>query len=171
VRIKLKSKDKIEVIIPGYAVRKDIVRDVLLQLKKLGYQPLLPANANRGHSFHAQTDQVRFALLKKALLSKNDIVWSLRGGYGSNRLMPALAKLKKPKQKKLFIGISDVTSIHAFLNQVWKWPSLHGSLLDRIGQRSLPAKTEKELWNILLGRQDFVEFKKAKSAQPSCSKK
>lgn len=71
--------------------------------------------------------------LQKALWTEDSsIVWCLRGGYGSAKLLPFLSKLKKPKTKKLLIGYSDITALHYLLNQKWKWPSLHFSGLEEL---------------------------------------
>lgn len=70
--------------------------------------------------FLASTDEIRFNCLKDALYNKSsNIVWSLRGGYGSARLIPDLFKLPKPNKEKFFIGYSDITALHLFLSQEW----------------------------------------------------
>ena len=78
---------------------------------------------------HANTDEERLRYLKEALFnpSKNTIVWALRGGYGSARLIEELNKLAKPKTEKLFIGYSDITALHLFLAQKWNWKPIHGA--------------------------------------------
>jgi muramoyltetrapeptide carboxypeptidase len=162
VRLVLNKSDQIEIIVPGYAVQPEILKLSLTRLKSLGYVPKIDKAANKKQSFHAQTDENRFRFLKKALQSKSDVIWCLRGGYGSNRLLPMLAGVKKPRTKKLLIGISDITSLHVLFNQIWKWPTLHGALLERIGKKSLPPKIEKEFWDILHGKIDNIEFKNFK---------
>ena len=53
----------------------------------------------------------------------------LRVGYGTAKLIPALAKISPPKHQKTLIGFSDITALHLFLNQQWKWPTLHAPVL------------------------------------------
>jgi len=78
--------------------------------------------------FLASSDEVRFNCLQDALFDKSDnVVWSLRGGYGSARLIPDLLKLPKPNKEKFFIGCSDITALHLFLSQEWGWKTIHGS--------------------------------------------
>jgi len=55
---------------------------------------------------------------------KTQVVWALRGGYGSQELMPHLSKIKTLKNK-LFIGFSDCTSLHYYFNQTLRLSSLH----------------------------------------------
>lgn len=78
--------------------------------------------------FLASSDEVRFNCLRDALFDESDnIVWSLRGGYGSARIIPDLLKLSKPNKEKVFIGYSDITVLHLFLSQEWGWKTIHGS--------------------------------------------
>ncbi|AAU03867.1 LD-carboxypeptidase [Rickettsia typhi] len=78
--------------------------------------------------FLASSDEVRFNCLMDALFDKSDnVVWSLRGGYGSARIIPDLLKISKPNKEKFFIGYSDITALHLFLSQEWGWRTIHGS--------------------------------------------
>ncbi|MGZ3794044.1 MAG: S66 peptidase family protein [Bdellovibrio sp.] len=158
-----KEGDIIDVVAPGYPSKPhevDGARDFLLKWK---LQPRIPKNIIKPHFLHAHDDEQRFAFLKAAIESKDsNAIWCLRGGYGSNRLLPMLSKLKKPKEPKLLIGISDISSLHTFLIQEWGWPTLHGPLLDRLGRNLVAPKYEKELYNLLFGKQTQIEFKKLK---------
>lgn len=96
-----------------------------------------PAIINQEVLFHATGDEERFNQLKKALYdpSSQTIVWTLRGGYGSSRLIDKLSLLPQPEYEKNFIGFSDNTALHLFLSQQWGWQTIHGSgfaqLLDK----------------------------------------
>lgn len=163
--------DIVDVVAPGYPSlphEVDGARDFLLKWK---LQPRIPRGLIKPHFLHAHEDEERFAFLKAAIESKDSrVIWCLRGGYGSNRLVPLLAKLKKPKEAKLLIGISDVTSLHTFLNQEWGWSTLHGPLLDRLGRNLVAPKYEKELHKILFGQVDEVEFNKLKPLNEAANK-
>ncbi len=97
-------------------------------------------------AYHANTDEARLKSLKAALLDKagNTIVWTLRGGYGSARLLDGLKKLSKPKYEKIFIGFSDVTAIHLFLSQKWQWKTIHGAgLVEVLDPNKDPGNLQK----------------------------
>lgn len=80
--------------------------------------------------FHSADDETRFQCLKNAIYSENtEIIWCLRGGYGSAKLIERLNKLPKPNKQKIFIGYSDITALHIFFNQKWGWKTIHGSSL------------------------------------------
>ena len=84
--------------------------------------------------FHANSDENRFLQLKNALNDKSNstIIWTLRGGYGSARLVDYLSQCPKPETEKIFIGFSDVTALHLFLSQRWGWRTIHGAGLAKI---------------------------------------
>ena len=85
-------------------------------------------------------------------------MWCIRGGYGAIRLVGPLLRLKPPRRRKLFIGYSDATTLHYLLNQHWKWPSLHGPLLDRLGSGTVRADELEELQAALFGELGQTTF-------------
>lgn len=151
--VTLKENDRVLVVAPGYSSLPDKIRDGVDYLNSWKLQVIAPKELVEPYYFHANTDQKRFAYLKQAIQNKNSrCIWALRGGYGSNRLIPELLKLKAPKESKLFVGISDVTSLHWFFGEHWKWASLHGPLLDRLGEKNLPASIVAETKAIVFGQ-------------------
>ncbi len=79
------------------------------------------------------SDNVRFECLQEAINDDStDIIWAIRGGYGSARLIDQLKFLKKPQKDKIFIGYSDITALHLFFSQKWGWKTIHGAVLREI---------------------------------------
>lgn len=160
----LKKGDIVDVVSPGFASTPEEVENARQFLLKWGLVPRIPKGLIQKHFLHSNTDEKRFGFLREALAAKDSkIIWCLRGGYGSNRLLPMLDKLKKPARQKLLVGISDITSLHVYFEQKWKWPTMHASLLDRMGSGKVPAKIEKETMDLLFGKTKGVEFKKLKA--------
>lgn len=167
----LKENDLIDVVAPGYPSKPHEVEGASEFLLQWKLRPRIPKGLIKPHFLHAHEDEARFEFLKNAIESQDSqVIWCLRGGYGSNRLLPKLAKLKKPKQSKLLIGISDISSLHTFVTQEWGWKALHGPLLDRLGRKLVSPKHEKELHNILFGKQDSIEFKGLKPLNDAAKK-
>ena len=159
----LQKGDLIDIIAPGSACSSEHLQSAVLWVEKNGFKARYHPDILKPQKYLAQTDAFRFESLKKSLFSKDSkAVWCLRGGYGSFRLWPELLKMKKPKSTKLLIGLSDVTSLHQFLNQKWNWVSLHASLLDRLGQDKVPDFVEKEILSCLQNIKVNSEFKSLK---------
>lgn len=108
----------------------------------------------------ANSDEVRANQLIDAFNNPNcDLVWSFRGGYGAIRLLPYLNNATVPQTIKPFIGFSDITILHSYINDVWHWPSIHfgmpGSLKD-VMQRE---DTKKSFQDIIFGEKQEATFK------------
>jgi muramoyltetrapeptide carboxypeptidase len=160
----LQPGDVVDIIAPGYPSPLDQVAGGISYLQNWGLKARAPKDMIQKHFLHANVDEKRFSFLKAAIESPDSkVIWCSRGGYGSNRLLPWLAKMKVPKTQKVLIGLSDITSLHQFFTQRWGWSTLHASVLDRLGRHALPAELEKELHGILFGDVTQVTFKNLKA--------
>lgn len=114
------TAEKIKALKTLHQLKIDIPEDILY--------------SSSGIPYHSNSDEKRFEQLKAALLneSENSIIWILRGGYGSARLLDELDKLPIPKHQKVFIGFSDVTALHLFLSQKWGWKTIHGAGISQL---------------------------------------
>ena len=126
----------------------------------------------RPHLFLSNEDSYRFQSFKKAITNQESrVVWCLRGGYGAIRLLPLIQKMSVPKNPKLLIGYSDVSSLHAVINQKWGWPSLHAPLVDRIGKKTLPAENIEELQSCLMKTESTLVFENLTALNTAAQKK
>lgn len=57
-----------------------------------------------------------------------DAIFCLRGGYGSPQILPFLDRQLITGNPKLFVGYSDITALHIYLNQQCGIPSIHGPM-------------------------------------------
>ncbi len=154
----LKTGDLVDIVSPGSSSRKEDVELCLDLLHGWGLKTRLPQETFKTHPFHSNEDAVRTKLFQKAIQAKDSkAVWCLRGGYGANRLMPALWKMKAPATPKMLIGYSDITSLHVLL-QKWKWTSYHGPLLETLVGGRLKAGQIEECRQIIFGEKNESVF-------------
>jgi muramoyltetrapeptide carboxypeptidase len=73
------------------------------------------------------------------LNDNNDIIWTLRGGYGTANIIDLLYqdlkfmnKMRLKKKIPYVIGYSDITSLHLFLSQEFGWQTIHGPVFKEI---------------------------------------
>ncbi len=167
----LRAGDIVDIVAPGSSCSKDVFENSVNWLKAQGFVPRFPKDILDPQTFISNTDEKRLKYLLVALKSKDSkAVWCLRGGYGAIRLVPELLKIKKLPQKKLFIGYSDVTTLHLWLNQKMKWPTIHGPLLDRCGQNQLSELQKNELLGLLSGQKKEIHFSNLKALNPAAQK-
>ncbi len=119
--------------------------------------------------FHANTDEKRLELLKEALYDDSNevIVWTYRGGYGTARLINELKKLEKPKTEKIFIGFSDITALHLFLSQNWKWKTIHAPGLGELLNPNRDPENIRKTLEILDKNQKFAKLHSLKLLNPA----
>jgi muramoyltetrapeptide carboxypeptidase len=124
----LKANTIIDIIAPAGKIDLPApLHAIEVLLKSWGYQARFGKNLFGNHPFLSHHPDKRFTDLKKAIYAKDsDIIWAYRGGSGSAELLPLLDTLSPPSSPKLFLGFSDVTSLHIYFNQQWKWPTYHG---------------------------------------------
>ena len=135
------------IIAPAYGVAEEsqiasVLQNISVNIDQFGFKAKYYPNMLAPYNISiftpddlriANSDEVRFDQLKQALHDPDcNFIWALKGGYGSIRIVNTLSEIEKPEQQKLFIGFSDITVIHAFVNNVWNWPSIHyGNLVEK----------------------------------------
>lgn len=168
---KLSENDIIDIVAPSSACSKAEFAMAVEWLSQQGYFVRYPKDILKSKDYLAQTDQNRFRFLRMALLdSQSTVVWCLRGGYGAIRLLPDLNKIKKPKNEKYFIGLSDITVINHFLIHSWGWSPIHGPVLSRVASSKKRQKDYDELFDLLHQKISQVSFKKLKPINPAALK-
>lgn len=100
-------------------------------LEKLGFKVKLAPNVRQRHGYLAGSDRERADDLMRMFLDRrvNGII-CVRGGYGTARLLPRLDYRMIRAHAKVFVGYSDITSLHcAFLAKAGL-VSFHGPMLN-----------------------------------------
>lgn len=130
--------DWVDVVAPAASFKREELEAGIHYLEsELGLRARVPADILDNDLFFANSDENRYQQLEAALMNRESkLIWCVRGGYGTLRLMPQIRKLK-PKQNKVIVGFSDVTSLAWVATEVWGWKFIHGPHLDRMGQRGL----------------------------------
>jgi muramoyltetrapeptide carboxypeptidase len=100
-------------------------------LERLGFKPKLAANVRRRWGFLAGSDRERAADLMKMFVDRKvNAILCVRGGYGTARLLPLLDYGKIRANAKIFIGYSDITSLHCAFLAIANLISFHGPMLN-----------------------------------------
>src|SRR2546423_7198506 len=128
----LNPGDTIGIIAPASAPPDPKAIDLSVRaLERLGFKPKLSANARKRWGFLAGSDRERAGdLMKMFADSKVKAILCVRGGYGTARLLPLLDYRAIRKNPKIFIGYSDITSLHCALLTQANLISFHGPMLN-----------------------------------------
>jgi muramoyltetrapeptide carboxypeptidase len=148
---KLKKGDTIGIVAPANSGSKDEVLSSKFFLESLGYKVKLGKHIfDTWHSF-AGTDRSRVSDINNFFKDLEvDAIICLRGGYGSIRIVEGLDIEMIKKNPKIFIGYSDITTLHSALNQRAGLVTFHGPMaipnffdIEKITIDSLRESVEK----------------------------
>lgn len=120
-------------------------------LESLGYRIKLGKHARQRFGFLAGDDRQRASDLMSLFADRGvRAIMCLRGGYGTARLLDRLDYGVIRHHPKIFIGYSDITSLHcAFLNEA-QLVSFHGPMLNSdFAEPSMPQFTTESFLRTL----------------------
>lgn len=161
----LKKGDLIQIIAPSFRTKNPSqdLKKVSTLLQTWGFQVRISQSIfskKKLLSGLANTDSKRFADLQCAILDPAvKAIWCICGGYGAMRLVPFLQEhFKKPPREKWFIGFSDITMLHNYFRQKWKWRTLHASHPLAIAENRVAKKDAKIVQQLLLGTLNQIKI-------------
>ncbi len=109
---KLKLGDTLGIIAPASPLNESSFELAISKVKDLGFKPKYSESARQFTGFLAGDDQTRLNDLHEMFEDDEvDGVISLRGGYGSARLLNSIDYQLIKKHPKVFIGYSDITAL------------------------------------------------------------
>lgn len=152
-----RGRKGIRIVAPGSGLHGDNTEKAYRLAEKLGVDLPREALDPEAVPYTANTDEARLASFLKALDDPEaEVLWALRGGYGSGRLLPELAK-RDLSRAKLFIGYSDMTFLHLFL-QTRGWQTIHGSMFWELSGPSAAEENFRLLADLLSGRRKELVY-------------
>ena len=155
----LKSGDLVDIVAPGMKPESQVLKKLPEFLAKWELEVRIPKDLLGNDLICANDRATRLVHFKKAVLARDSkMIWCLRGGYGSFHLLPGLSKLT-PASPKLFMGLSDATSLHTFLGQKWNWSTLHACNIDRLVLGKASVQEQKRIQKVLFGQTTELQYK------------
>ena len=127
----LEPGDTLGIIAPASAPPEPKIIDrAVAALEKLGFKLRLAHNVHKRHGFLAGSDRERASDLMGMFTNRQvNAILCVRGGYGAARLLPLLDYDLIRRHPKIFVGYSDITSLHCALLVKSNLISFHGPML------------------------------------------
>lgn len=123
----LNPGDMVDIIAPSSKCHFSVLEKTKDLVESWGLRCHIPTDLFGDSLLYANSDENRFNHLHAALTNETSkAVWCLLGGFGATKILPMLNKIKRPAHNKIFIGFSDITALHIFLQTQWDWPTIHG---------------------------------------------
>ncbi len=145
----IKPGDKIRIVSPAGKVAEKYVLPAVEWLTRQGYKVELGKHVFNTHFQFAGTDAERLEDLQTALDDpETSAIICSRGGYGTVRIVDKLDFSGFRKHPKWLVGFSDITILHAAINQLGI-ATIHGAMprffFDENGAANENLKTVMEL--------------------------
>lgn len=126
----LKPADTVGLTAPAGPVSHEKLKRAITALMELGFRVEVGETCHMEYrNYLAGPPHIRAAELN-GMFSDTAIraIFCLRGGYGSPQILPLLDCELIKKNPKPFIGYSDITALHIFLQQNCGIPTIHGPM-------------------------------------------
>ena len=142
----IKPGDEVAIVSPAFAINEDKIEGSVKVLESWGLKVHVGKNALRKEGPFAGTDRQRLSDFQKATDNKKiKAVFCSRGGYGLLRIIDRIDFSALKKDPKWYVGFSDVTVLHSWLNEKCRLISVHGEMPLNFGN---PEKTEETLGSL-----------------------
>lgn len=127
----LRRGARLAVVSPASTPKAEFVQRGMERLRGLGYVPVLGQYALvRGPLYYAGTVQERVSDLHTAFADPTiDGIVCTRGGWGSAELLPYLDTEIINRNPKVFVGYSDHTSLHSWIQNVANLGTFYGPMV------------------------------------------
>jgi muramoyltetrapeptide carboxypeptidase len=127
----LVKRDTIGVVAPSYSPREGWLLRGVKALERAGYQVILDPELMTLRRFQRKEDQRRAENFMSMWLDPRvKAVIGGTGGYGAVRMIPHLEPELFRLHPKSFVGYSDVTALHLWLNRLAGLRTFHGPTVD-----------------------------------------
>lgn len=159
----LQPGDKIHIVSPAGKIKEEHIYPAVEWLTKQGYKVELGKHVFANHFQFAGTDKQRLNDLQSALDdTETAAIICSRGGYGTIRILDKLDFTQFKQNPKWLAGFSDITILHACLNNLGV-ASIHGAMPRYFfDEKSLPNENLNSLIQLLKGEKVHYNFKSEK---------
>jgi len=146
----LKPGDTIAVVAPaGPIASREFFDRGIAALERMGFRTRFNDRLFQSYRYLAGRDADRAADLTHAIEDPSvQAIIALRGGYGCARIIPLLNERRIRDNCKIFMGFSDLTTLHLFFNKCG-WITFHGPMAANEALADISAEREEHLVSLL----------------------
>ena len=148
----LSKNDTIAVVAPASApLDASTLEGGIRYLRDLGYRVETGRSTYGGYGYLSGSDAERLDELNAALRREDvSVIFCVRGGYGTLRLLPEIDFEAARRHPKLVVGYSDITALQFALLQRAGLTSVAGAMV-AVDWRDPDPPTEEHFWRVMAG--------------------
>jgi muramoyltetrapeptide carboxypeptidase len=161
----LREGDRIAIVTPASHIDGNLVLHAEKLLKASGFDVVLGEHVFSTDGPFAGSDDVRLHDLQKVTDDPSvKAVLCSRGGYGMSRIIDRMDYSALKKHPKWYVGYSDITSLHLWLNTVCGIASLHAEMPINYSNPKCSPLCYETMLKALKGEQEPVVWKSSREA-------
>jgi muramoyltetrapeptide carboxypeptidase len=152
--------DVIAIIAPAGPIeqRDDFERGVAA-FERMGFRVHFDERVFQSKGYLAGIDEARAAELMTAFENPSvRAIVSLRGGYGCSRLIDWIDEGRLRRHCKIFMGFSDLTTLHLHFRRRFGWLTFHGPMITSSALGNIGAAEERHLLSLWTDPCYLAEF-------------
>ncbi|HBC77741.1 MAG TPA: LD-carboxypeptidase [Bacteroidales bacterium] len=158
----LRQGDEVAIVSPSWSVDEDKINAAVGLLESWGLKVRTGENIlKRAGPFAGNDDERLYDLQKMTDDRAVKAVFCSRGGYGTLRIINRLRLSSLKKNPKWYIGFSDITILHLWLNEVIGLASIHGEMPLNYSEKGKTQETFNTLYDALFGKYKPISWKGA----------
>jgi muramoyltetrapeptide carboxypeptidase len=147
---RLKMGDTISIVAPGGPIKlRDDLERGIATLQKMGFCVRFDERILQSSRYLAGDDAARAEELMRAFEDPSvKAIVALRGGYGCARLIPLLGEERLRPYPKIFMGFSDLTTLHLLFGKCFGWITIHGPMATSPALGNMAADQRRHLLSL-----------------------
>ncbi|MBK7107359.1 MAG: LD-carboxypeptidase [Ignavibacteriae bacterium] len=148
---KLQKNDLIGIISPASTPNDlEAINRGINYLEKIGYRTKIGKNVGKKHGYLAGTDEERLSDFHEMFEDKEvKAIFSVRGGYGSGRLLNKINFDIIKKNPKIFVGYSDITALQLSIFKKTGLVTFAGPMVASDFSGEINEFAEENFWKVL----------------------
>ncbi|MCB0752649.1 MAG: LD-carboxypeptidase, partial [Ignavibacteriae bacterium] len=148
---KLNKNDVIGIVSPASSPdHYEAIENGVKYLEGIGYRVKIGKNVGKKHGYLAGSDEERLDDLHKMFVDKEvKAIFSIRGGYGSGRLLDRLDFSLIKKNPKIFVGYSDITALQIAIFNKTGLVTFAGPMVATDFSGEVNKFAEENFWKVL----------------------
>jgi muramoyltetrapeptide carboxypeptidase len=148
----LSRGDQVAIVSPSWSIDEDKINSAIVFLESWGLKVRTGKNILKCSGPFAGNDDERLYDLQKMTNDRYiKAVFCSRGGYGILRIISRMKFSVLKKSPKWYVGFSDITILHLWLNEVTGIASIHGEMPLNYSDKDKTPATFSTLHDALFG--------------------
>lgn len=161
----LKKGDTIGLVCPSSPISEERKQSCIKLIEDMGYECKIAPNVTTNYGgYMAGNGKERATILNEMFADKEvDAIFCLRGGDGGSRAMEYLNIDTIKNNPKIFVGYSDITSLHIAINKYCGFVSFHGPMVSSNMLENFDEETFRSFFEAINAEEPY-QFKNPKDS-------